>query len=366
MGHVVLLRGDGIGPEISAAAMHVLRELGALDRVEIVEAEAGSEWWRSHGGDSYVPEETWRLLKDSDACIKAPFTTLYTPGAPRSAVVALRQRFGLYANVRPIKSFRRMVGPLGPVRHIYVRENTEDLYAGIEYSVSPGVAISIRKTTYDASSRLMRRAFDVAVGLSWRRVIVVHKATVIRETDGLFVRAAHDVADKYGGAGVELQEMLVDNVAQQLVLNPGQFDDSVVAGPNLYMDILSEESAALAGGIGVVYSANMGDNYAMFEPAHGSAPSLKGRGIANPTAMILAAAAAMNYLGERAVALAIVEGVERVIEEGRTLTPDMGGSSSTMDVARAVARSAVDVLASGAPPGNPLIFPWVSPLPRYG
>ncbi|MGC9116454.1 MAG: isocitrate/isopropylmalate dehydrogenase family protein [Conexivisphaera sp.] len=359
MPRIVLLRGDGIGPEVSAAAVHVMRELGALDRVELIEAEAGSEWWRSHGGDSYVPEDTWRLLEESDACIKAPFTTLYSPGAPRSAVVAIRQRFNLYANVRPIKSFRGRAGQLGPVRHIYVRENTEDLYAGIEYSISPEVALSIRKTTYSASSRLMRRAFEVAHGMSWRRVFVVHKATVIRETDGLFVRAARDVASQY--PGIELQEMLVDNVAQQLVLNPSQFDDSVIAGPNLYMDILSEESAALVGGIGAVYSANMGDSYAMFEPAHGSAPGLRGKGVANPIAMILASAAALNYVGDGASALAIVEGVERVVEEGRTLTPDMGGSSSTMDVARAIAARARDAMASGQLPRSPLIFSWPRP-----
>ncbi|MGC8613924.1 MAG: isocitrate/isopropylmalate dehydrogenase family protein [Conexivisphaera sp.] len=356
MRRAVLLRGDGIGPEISTAAVHVLRELGVTDRVEIVEAEAGSEWWRSHGGNSYVPQDTWRLLEESDACIKAPFATLYTPGAPRSAVVAIRQRFNLYANVRPIKTFRGMKGPLGPIRHIYLRENTEDLYAGIEYSISPEVSISIRKTTYGASNRLMRRAFDVAAGLSWSHVFVVHKATVIRETDGMFLRAAHDAAADY--PGIELQEMLVDNVAQQLVLNPGQFDDSVIAGPNLYLDILSEESAALMGGIGVVYSANMGDSYAMFEPAHGSAPGLKGKGVADPIAMILAAAAAANYLGERRAALAIVEGVERTVEEGRTLTPDMGGSSSTMEVARAVAAHAAAALSSDLLPANPLIFPW--------
>jgi len=357
MRRIVLLRGDGIGPEISEAAVHVLDEVGALERVELLEAEAGSEWWSSHGGDSYVPEETWGLLEESDACIKAPFTTLYAPGAPRSAVVAIRQRFDLYANVRPIKSFRGRAGPRGPARHIFVRENTEDLYAGIEYSISPEVALSIRKTTYRASSRLMRRALEIAEDLRWRRAYVVHKATVIRETDGLFLRAARDAAADH--PDIELREILVDNLAQQLVLNPGQFDDSVIAGPNLYMDILSEESAALfIGGISAVYSANMGDSYAMFEPAHGSAPGLKGRGVANPIAMILASASALNYVGEEELALAIVEGVERVVEEGRTLTPDMGGSSSTMEVARAVAGRASEVLRSGRPPANPLIFPW--------
>ncbi len=356
MRRAVLLKGDGIGPEISSAALYVLRELGVTDRVEIIEAEAGSEWWRSHGGNSYIPEDTWRLLEESDACIKAPFATLYAPGAPRSAVVAIRQRFDLYANVRPIKAFRGLRGAAGPIRHIFVRENTEDLYAGIEYAISPEASISIRRTTYGASARLMRRALEIAAGLSWGRVFVVHKATVIRETDGMFLRAARDAAAEY--PGIELREILVDNMAQQLVLNPRQFDDSVIAGPNLYLDILSEEAAALVGGISVVYSANMGDSYAMFEPAHGSASELKGKGIANPMAMILAAAAAANYLGEREAALAIVEGVERTVEEGRALTPDMGGSSSTMEVARAVARHAAAALSSRDLPPNPLIFPW--------
>ncbi len=340
----VVIKGDGIGPEIADAALHVLNEIGADDRIRLMVADAGSEWWEEHGGDSFIPPETWTALENSDSCLKAPVRTLYGPGTPRSAVVAIRRRFGLYVNVRPIRSFRGRPGPLGMVEHVYVRENTEGLYSGIEYRITPDVAITVRKITRSASLRVAEKAFEIAKSLGWRKVFVVHKATVIKETDGLFLEAVEEVSDGY--PRIELEDVIVDNMAQQLVLNPHQFDRSVIVGPNLYLDILSEESAALVGGVALVHSANIGDDYAMFEPAHGSAPSLRGKGIANPIAIMMASAAMLEYLGEIELSRAMVEGVERVIEEGRVLTPDMGGSARTMDVAGEIAKKSLEALAS--------------------
>jgi len=329
-----LIRGDGTGPELVEAMVDVLEAVGS--EVQLVPCEAGLEWWRGHGGPSFIPDETWQALERTDACFKGPTTTIPEPGTPKSVAVSIRQRFDLYANVRPIRTFPGTKRPLGDVDFILVREGTEGLYAGLEHRLTDDVAIAIRKITKSSSERIARYAFSLAREKGWVKVIAIHKANICKETCGLFLSAIRDVAKEF--EGIALEDYLVDNFAQQLVKNPQRFDHNVIVGTNLFMDILSEEAAALVASIGCVYSANIGDRYAMFEPAHGSSPKYRGMGKVNPTATILAGAWMIGHLGEREKSEAIFRATHSVIEEGRRVTYDLGGRSTTKEMAGEIAR----------------------------
>lgn len=338
MKRVALIRGDGTGPELIDAALLVLRGAGA--KLEFIQCDAGTDWWENSGRPNVpnlVPQETWKVLDESDACLKGPTTTLPIPGTPRSVAVSIRQQYGLYANVRPIKTFPGQVGPLGEVDFVCVREATEGLYSGIEYRLSDDVSVAVRLVTKNKSTKVMKFAFEEARRRGWRKVVAISKANVLKVTDGLFLECAREIAKRY--PKIELEDFFVDNFSQQLIKNPHRFNKSVIVGTNLFMDILSEEAAGLIGSIGLVYSGNFGEDFAMFEPAHGSAPKYAGRNKVNPTATVLSAAWMLEYLGEDKASKAIFEATLKVISRAKNVTYDLGGKAGTREMASAIVRA---------------------------
>jgi len=331
---VALIKGDGTGPELVEATLLVVKASGA--RVKFVTCDGGEEWWQKNGGPSMIPQETWRKLEAADCCFKGPTTTPTTPNSPKSVAVSIRQKLNLYANVRPIKSFPNHVGPLGKIDFVMVREGTEGLYSGIENMLADGVGIAIRLITYPKSSKVSTFAFEEAKRRGWKTVLAVSKANILKITDGIFLGAARERAEMY--PGIKLREIFLDNFAQQLVKNPQRFNRYVIVGTNLFMDILSEEASGLVGSIGLIYSGNFGDDYAMFEPAHGSTPKYAGMDRVNPTATILSAAWMLQYLGQRRAGEAIFDTVTKVIASGKEVTQDLGGTRGTRAMAEAVAK----------------------------
>ncbi len=330
---VALILGDGTGPELVEAMLMVLRAAGT--GAEFVRCDAGLDWWEKHGGPSLVPDETWKILDSCSACFKGPTTTPWTPGSPRSVAVSIRQKYNLYANVRPIKSYKGHVSVLGEVDFVCVREATEGMYSGLEHRLSNDVAIGIRKITREASRRVTEYAFKEAERRTWSTVYAISKANILKETDGLFLEAVRNVASKH--PSIKLEEAFIDNFSQQLVKNPQLFNQCVILSTNLFMDILSEEASGLVGSIGTVCSANIGDKYAMFEPAHGSSPKYKGLDKVDPVATILSGAWLLSYIGEEAQAKAIFDATSSVIEENKVVTYDLGGSAKTSEMATAIA-----------------------------
>ncbi len=334
MKKVAVIKGDGTGPELIDATLSVLKAAGA--KAEFVLCDAGSEWWEVNKGPSFFPEETLRVLEESDCCLKGPTTTLPTPGTPRSVAVSIRQKFGLYANVRPVKTFPGQVGPLGKVDFVMVREGTEGLYAGLEHKLSEDVSIALRLVTREKSTKVAEFAYKEADRRGWKRVVAISKANILKVTDTMFLDSVRRVGA--GHPGVELEDLFIDNFAQQLVKNPQRFNESVIVGTNLFMDIMSEEASALIGSIGVVYSGNFGDDYAMFEPAHGSTPKYRGKNKVNPTATILSGAWMLDYIGEGKAGKAIFDATFEVMKQGRDLTYDLGGKAGTKEMAKAITK----------------------------
>lgn len=335
-----LIRGDGVGPELSDVWMNLCDVLRSS--VKFVPVEAGFEWWQRHGGPSLIPQETWDVLKKSDACLKAPTTTPWERGMPRSVAVSIRQGFDLYANVRPIRTFKGLESKFGHLDFVCVREATEGLYTGIDVRLSDDCAIAIRKISRKQSTRVARKAFEIAKSRGWSKVIVITKRNIMKECDGLFWECVEAVAKDF--PGISYEEYFIDNMAQQLVKNPDRFNQNVLLSTNLFMDVLSEEAAGLVASIGCIYSANLGDSYAMFEPAHGSAPKYKGMNKVNPTAMILSGAWLLEYLGDEKVAKAIFEATEAVIVEGKKVTYDLGGTAKMTEMTEAIAEKALQIL----------------------
>ncbi len=333
MKKVAIIRGDGTGPELVDSMMRVMDAVSP--DIEFVPCEAGDEWWNKHGGDSLIPEETWDALNEADACFKGPTTTPGYVGAPRSVAVSIRQRFDLYANVRPIKTFAGAPAPLGDVDFVTVREATEGMYFGKEVKITDDTFIAIRRITTGACEKISRYAFEDAKRRGWDTVVAIHKSNILRMTCGAFMNTLRATAEEY--PDMALLEYHVDNMAQQLIKNPQFFNQKVIVSTNLFMDIISEECAGLIGSIGLVYSANIGDDYAMFEPAHGSAPKYKGMNKVNPCATILAGAWMLRYLGETEAADRIIQATERTIVEGVT-TYDLGGDASMSDMTDAIVR----------------------------
>ncbi len=332
MKKVAVIRGDGTGPELVEVTLKVLRAAGS--KAEFTECDAGSEWWEKNKGPSFFSDKVWDVLEKSDCCLKGPTTTLPIPGTPKSVAVSIRQRFNLYANVRPVKTFPGQTGPLGDVDMVLVREATEGMYSGIEHRLSDDVTVAIRLITRDKSTKVARYAFEEAERRGWKKVVALSKANILKVTDGMFLDSVRAVARKH--PGVELEELFADNFAQQLVKNPQRLNKNVVVGTNLIMDILSEEASGLIGSIGVVYSGNFGDSYAMFEPAHGSTPKYKGADKVNPTATVLSGAWMLDYLGEKKEAKAVFDATYKVMKEGRHLTYDLGGKAGTRQMAQAI------------------------------
>ena len=337
---VALIRGDGTGPELVEAMLTVLKATGT--QAEFIQCDAGLEWWEKNGGSSLVPDETYRILDQADACFKGPTTTPWTPGSPKSVAVSIRQKYSLYANVRPIKTFKGHVSPLGEVDFCCIREATEGMYSGLEHRLSDDTAIGIRKITRKASEQVTEFAFREAERRGWKYLMVINKGNILKETDGLFMECVHAVAKSH--PDVELKEYFIDNFAQQLVKNPQNFNQHIILSTNLFMDILSEEASALIGSIGAVYSANFGDDYAMFEPAHGSSPKYKGMNKVDPTATILSGAWLLGYIGEQRASGAVFEATKSVVEEGKVVTYDLGGSAKTSEMAEEIASKVKKVL----------------------
>ena len=326
----VIIKGDGTGPELVNAMVHVLEECNS--KIKLIPCEAGSEWWTKNGGTSYISGEVWKLLENSDACFKGPTTTIPTSNAPRSVAVSIRQKFNLYANVRPIKTYKNSTHQLD---FICVREATEGLYSGIEFKIGDDAAIAVRKITRKKCEAVVGHAFKLAAEKEFKKIYVITKRNILKETDGIFWNAVQDIQSEFKEIAIE--EYYIDNMTQQLVKNPDRFNKSILLSTNLFMDIVSECASGHVGSIGNVYSGNYGDNYAMFEPAHGSAPKYAGQDKVNPVATILSGALMAKYLGEGEICNAIFTATEETINEGKRLTYDLGGSSSLSQMANEIA-----------------------------
>lgn len=317
---VTMIPGDGIGREIAQAMMQVVDASGAKIEWEIVHA---GEAVLQETGD-LVPQAVYESIERNQIAIKGPITTPIGEGYC-SVNVALRKKYDLYANVRPIRSVGKTPSLFEGLDLVLFRENTEDLYAGLEKKISDDEMHSIKVITRSASERIVKQAFDFAVSHQRRRVTVVTKANIMKLTDGLFLEVAREVAKAY--PTIEFTEILVDNMAMQLVINPQQFD--VIVTENLYGDILSDLMAGLVGGLGIIPGANLGRNMAIFEAVHGSAPDIAGKDLANPTALILSACLMLEHLNESEAASRIRQALDQVLSHPDNFTRDLGGRIGT-------------------------------------
>jgi len=332
--HVTLIPGDGIGPEVSTATRAVLDAAGIAIEWDV--QPAGMTALETHG--DLLPEQTLDSIKKNKIGLKGPMTTPIGTGF-RSVNVGLRQALGLYANLRPGKTMDGVQSTFDDVDLVVVRENLEDLYAGVEFDagtpeaaeviyainarskkqIDPAAALTIKMITAEGSRRIVRYAFEYARANNRRLVTAVHKANIMKYTDGLFLRVAQEVAAEY--PDIEFNDRIVDNMCMQLMQKPQEYD--VLVMPNLYGDIVSDLVAGMVGGLGVAPSGNIGPDAAVFEPIHGSAPSHAGKNEANPTAMILSGALMLRHMGERAAAERVENAVATVIREGRDVTYDL-------------------------------------------
>jgi isocitrate dehydrogenase (NAD+) len=333
---VTLIPGDGIGPELAEATTRVLEASGVAFEWEV--QDAGEAMLAKHG--TPLPEAVLDSVRRNKVALKGPITTPVGTGF-RSVNVTLRQALGLYANLRPARSLKGVETRYEDVDLVIVRENTEDLYAGIEHMVGPDAAESIKIITRAASERIARFAFDYAVANGRHKVTAVHKANIMKLSDGLFLESCRTVAAEYDGR-IEFEDRIVDNMCMQLVQKPDLYD--VLVLPNLYGDIVSDLCAGLVGGLGVAPGANIGTEASVFEPVHGSAPKYAGLNKANPTALILSGVLMLRHLGEQAAAERVEAALREVIAEGRHVTYDLGGDTGTRGFADAI----VDRLGASA------------------
>jgi isocitrate dehydrogenase (NAD+) len=325
---VTLIPGDGIGPELAEATRRVLDATGVGFEWDVV--DAGEAVMAEHG--TPLPDHVLESIKRNRVALKGPITTPVGSGF-RSVNVTLRQVLGLYANLRPARSMKGVISRYDNIDLIIVRENTEDLYAGIEHMVGRDAAESIKIITREASERIARFAFDYAVANGRRKVTAVHKANIMKLSDGLFLESCRTVAAAYDGR-IEFEDRIVDNMCMQLVQKPELYD--VLVLPNLYGDIVSDLAAGLVGGLGVAPGANIGTEAAVFEPVHGSAPKYAGQNKANPTALILSGALMLRHLGHPDVAERVEAALRDVVSEGRAVTYDLGGTAGTSQFADAI------------------------------
>lgn len=327
MRKVTLIPGDGIGPEIVGAAVKVLEAARVPIEWEI--ADAGISAVKK--GKPALSDEVLDSIRKNGVCLKGPTETPVISGH-RSVNVALRQELGLYANLRPVKSIKGIKTRYERIDLVVVRENTEDLYAGIEHKIGNVAAESVKLITAEASSRIAKFAFEYARKEGRKKVTAVHKANIMKLSDGLFLECARKVAADY--PDIVYEEVIIDNMCMQLVRNPEKYD--VLLCPNLYGDIISDLCAGLVGGLGVVPGANVGDGVAVFEAVHGSAPDIAGKNVANPTAMILSAAMMLKYMGEGKKGERIEKALYEALEAGENLTPDLGGKATTDEFCESV------------------------------
>lgn len=329
MHKVTLIPGDGIGPEITEAMRRVVEATGVPIEWEV--AEAGAKVIDEYG--TPLPDRVLDSIRRNKVAIKGPITTPVGSGF-RSVNVTLRKELDLYACLRPAFSIEGVRSFYTDIDLVVVRENTEDLYAGIERMVDKDTAESIKRITRKASKRVARFAFEYVKKECRRKITAIHKANIMKFSDGLFLEAARQVAENY--AEIEFEDRLVDNMCMQLVQKPWNYD--VLLAPNLYGDIISDLCAGLVGGLGIAPGANIGDKCAVFEAVHGSAPKYAGLNKVNPTAMVLSSVLMLKHLGEREAANRIFKATARVIEDGNDVTYDLGGTASTSGMADAIIR----------------------------
>ena len=325
---VTLIPGDGIGPEVVAAGVRVLTATGIPFEWET--QPAGASAIGEHG--NALPARVLESIRKNKVALKGPTETPVGTGH-RSVNVELRIQLDLYANLRPIESLPGVKSRYEGVDLVVVRENTEDLYSGLEHVVVPGVVESLKIITEKASTRIARFAFDYSRAHARRKVIAVHKANIMKLSDGLFLDCCRKVAKEY--ADVAYDEMIVDNTCMQLVLDPTRFD--VLLLENLYGDIVSDLCAGFVGGLGMTPGANIGTTGAVFEAVHGSAPDIAGKNLANPIALILSGALMLDHLGEHEAAGRVRRAVRALLAEGKKLTRDLGGTAGTTEIAEAIA-----------------------------
>jgi isocitrate dehydrogenase (NAD+) len=324
---ISLIPGDGIGPEVTEAVVNII----AATSVSI-------EWERHVAGllafertGRALPPEVVESIRKNKLALKGPVATPIGEGFT-SVNVGLRKTLDLYANLRPVWNLPETPSRFGDVDLVIVRENTEDLYSGLEHEVVPGVVESLKIITANASKRIARFAFDYAHRNGRKKVTAIHKANIMKLSDGLFLENARAVAREH--PDIKYEEKIVDAACMHLVMNPASFD--VLVMPNLYGDIVSDLCAGLVGGLGVVGAANLGVDVAVFEAVHGTAPDIAGRNVANPTGLLLSAVMMLRHIGEKAAANAIMSALGRVLTKGETRTPDLGGRATTSEFARAI------------------------------
>ncbi|MEG9434737.1 isocitrate/isopropylmalate dehydrogenase family protein [Edaphobacter sp. HDX4] len=334
---ITLIPGDGIGPEVTAAVVKIVEIAGAATGV-------GFEWHRFAAGAEafeqtreYIPQALYDSIEQNRVALKGPVTTP-VGGGFASINVTLRKKFDLYANFRPVKNLPGLATKYPDIDLVIVRENTEDLYAGLEHEIVPGVVQSLKIITDKGSTRIAQFAFDYARKHGRKKIHAIHKANIMKLSDGLFLRCCRRVGE--GFPEVEYKEHIVDNTCMQLVLNPYQYD--ILLTENLYGDILSDLCSAFIGGLGLVPGANLGRECAIFEAVHGSAPDIAGKDMANPTALLQSAVLMLHHIDERAAAEMVQNAIEQVYREGKTLTRDVGGQSGT----RAFADAVLEAMAS--------------------
>lgn len=327
---VTLIPGDGIGPEVTAAACEVIAAAGVAINWEKVTAGAAAI-------DEFgtpLPQPVLASIAKNKVALKGPLTTPVAGGFP-SVNVSLRKKLDLYCNLRPVQSLAGIKTRYENIDLVIIRENTEGLYGGAEFPVGPDGAVASRSITRAASRRIAEFAFEYAVQRGRKKITAVHKANILKKTDGLFLACCREVARAY--PDIAYGEMIVDNLCLQLVQDPHQFD--VLVLPNLYGDIVSDLCSGFVGGLGLVPGANIGRECSIFEAVHGSAPDLAGKNQANPTALILSAALMLEQLGEKEAAGRIRQAVERVLKEGTRLTPDLGGRATTAQYTEALCKA---------------------------
>jgi isocitrate dehydrogenase (NAD+) len=328
---ITLIPGDGIGPEVSAAVVRVVEAAGKATGVSFDwhKFAAGAEAFERFG--EYIPQDLYRSIEENKVALKGPVTTP-VGGGFSSINVALRQKFELFANFRPVKNLPGLKTRYPNIDLVIVRENTEDLYAGLEHEIIPGVVQSLKIITEKASTRIAEFAFAYAHKHGRKKIHAIHKANIMKLSDGLFLRCCRGVSQTY--PDVTYAEHIVDNTCMQLVMNPYQYD--ILLTENLYGDILSDLCSAFVGGLGLVPGANLGTECAIFEAVHGSAPDIAGKDLANPTAMLQSAVLMLHHINEKEAAERIQVAIEKVYADGKVLTKDVGGTSGTIAFGDAV------------------------------
>lgn len=320
MDKITVFKGDGIGPEITDAVLEIMEVAGANLEYEVF--RVGNQEYLDHG--ALIPDDAFASFEKTKVLLKSPITTPIGKGF-RSLNVTMREKYDMYANIRPAKSNAAVETPFHDVDIVTFRENTEDLYVGIEKRVDEDTVVAEKIITRRASERIIRDAFEYALNNGRRKVTCVHKANILKQTDGFFLEIFNQIKNEY--PDIIAEDKIVDAVCMQLVLNPRQFD--VMVMPNLYGDIVSDLTSGLIGGLGLLPSSNLGSDYAMFEAVHGSAPDIAGKGIANPTALLWSACMMLDYLHQNEVAARIRKAVDEVLAEGEAVTPDLHGTGTT-------------------------------------